>query len=206
MLPDQKLEADVQLALRKVDTLERDAKQLMTQIKSKTAVETAPDTAKGEQQPKAESAVGVQASELLQQSMEIARQEAIIDRDLKAYQERPRARYVAARTREVPFARYVEDWRQKVERHGELNYPAAARGLKLQAHLLVTVAIRKDGSLAGVSIERSSGHKVLDDGARHIVEAAAPFSSFPPYMARDTDVLYITRWWTFTSSGHLRTE
>jgi periplasmic protein TonB len=206
VLPDQKLEADVQLALRRVDTLEREAKQLMTQIQSKAAVETAPEASKAEPQPKAEAAAGVQTSDLLQKSFEIARQEAIIERELKAYQERPRARYVAARAKEVPFARYVEDWRQKVERIGEINYPLQARGLKLQAHLLVTVAVKSDGSLANVIVERSSGHKFLDESAKSIVQAAAPFSAFPPYMARDTDILYITRWWTFTSSGHLRTE
>ena len=206
VLPDQTVEADVQLALRRVDTLEREAKQLMTQIQSKAAVEAAPEVSKPDPQAKPEPAAGVQASDLMQKSFEIARQEAIIEREFRAYQARPRARYVAARAKEVPFARYVEDWRQKVERVGEINYPLEARGLKLQAHLLVTVAIKSDGSLANIIVERSSGFKFLDDGARRIVEMAAPFSAFPPYMARDTDVLYITRWWTFTSSGHLRTE
>jgi protein TonB len=206
VLPDQTREADVQLALRKVDALEHEAKQLMTQIRSKASIETAPEASKPDTQAKVEAAAGVQTSDLLQKSFEIARQEAIIERELKAYQERPRARYVAARAKEVPFARYVEDWRQKIERIGELNYPLQARGLSLQAHLLVTVAIRSDGSLANVVVERSSGFRFLDDGARRIVELAAPFSAFPPYMARETDVLYITRWWTFTSAGHVRTE
>ena len=41
------------------------------------------------------------------------------------------ARFVGARAEEYRLARYVEDWRAKIERVGNLNYPEAARALQL---------------------------------------------------------------------------
>ena len=206
VLPDQKLDSDVSLALRRVEKLERDAKQLMTQNKSKTKVETAPDAPKAPPQPEGEPTPGPQASEILQRSLEIARLEAQIARDMQAYQERPRKRFIGARAQEVRFARYVEDWRQKIERVGDLNFPQAARDQRLHGRLLVTVGIKADGSLESIDINRPSGQKVLDDGAKRIVQLASPFAAFPSEIAKDTDILYITRWWTFTSSERFQSE
>jgi protein TonB len=206
VLPDQKLESDVKLALKRVERLEREAKELMTQKQSTAVVETAPASPKAAPQPEAEAAPVPQGSDLLQRSIEIARLEAQIARDLNAYQERPRKRFIGARAQEVRFARYVEDWRQKIERVGDMNYPQAARDQRLQGRLLVTVGVKADGSLDSVDINRPSGFKVLDEGARRIVQLAAPFSAFPAEIAKDTDILYITRWWTFTSSDRFQSE
>ena len=63
----------------------------------------------------------------------------------------------------------------------------------------MTVAIRKDGSLVAAIIENSSGSPVLDAAARRIIKLAAPFPPFPPEIARDTDILEITRTWMFTN-------
>ena len=71
----------------------------------------------------------------------------------------PKRKFVGARTREYRFARYVEDWRIKVERIGNLNYPEAARKGKLYGNLQLTVSIRADGSLESIEINRSSGEK-----------------------------------------------
>jgi protein TonB len=206
VLADQKLESDVTLALKRVERLEREARQLMTQTRAKTVVESAPEPQKAAPQPEGETTPGPQASELVQRSLEIARLEAQIARDMNAYQERPRKRFIGARAQEVRFARYVEDWRQKIERVGDLNYPQAARDQRLQGRLLVTVGVKADGSLESIDINRPSGQKVLDEGARRIVQLAAPFSAFPASIAKDTDILYITRWWTFTSSDRFQSE
>lgn len=206
VIADQKLESDVQLALKRVERLEREAKQLMVQNKSKATVDTSPDAPKSPPQPEAEPSPAPEGSELLQRSLEIARLEAQIARDMNAYQERPRKRFIGARAQEVRFARYVEDWRLRIERIGDLNYPQAARDLKLRGRLMVTVGIKADGSLDSVDINRPSGFRALDEGAKHIVRQAAPFAAFPPEIAKDTDVLYITRWWTFTSSDRFRSD
>jgi len=122
------------------------------------------------------------------------------------YQKRPKRRFVGARAQEYRFARYVEDWRLKIERVGNLNYPEAARELKLYGSLLITVSIRSDGSVESVEINRSSGQKVLDAAALRIVEMSAPFAPLPPDIRRDTDILHITRTWTFTKGDELRSE
>ena len=64
---------------------------------------------------------------MMQRTLEAMRLEAQIAKDMDAYQKRPKRRFVGARAEEYRFARYVEDWRLKVERIGNLNYPEAAR-------------------------------------------------------------------------------
>ena len=200
-------DAEMQLALKRVEQLEREARQVLTQQKAAPAppVETAPPSKAA---PKAEPAEKPEpnATDLLQRSLEIARLEARIAREWQAYQERPRRKFIGARAQESRFARYVEDWRQKIERIGDLNYPPGAREQRLHGRLLVTVAIRSNGTVEEVSIDRSSGHKVLDEGARRIVQLAAPFAPFPPDIAKDVDVLHITRTWTFTTGDKFVSE
>ena len=119
-------------------------------------------------------------SELTQRTLEAMRLEARVTKDIEVYQQRPKRRFVGARAEEYRLARYVEDWRAKIERIGNLNYPEAARSLKLYGSLLLTVSIRSDGSVENVEINRSSGHRVLDAAAVRIVEMSAPFAAFPP--------------------------
>jgi protein TonB len=71
---------------------------------------------------------------------------------------------------------------------------------------VVTVAIKADGSVEQVDINVPSGHKVLDEAARRIVQLAAPFSAFPTDIAKDVDVLHITRTWTFTTGDRFVSE
>jgi protein TonB len=70
----------------------------------------------------------------------------------------------------------------------------------------VTVAIRADGTVEQIDINTPSGYKVLDDAAKHIVQLAAPFSPFPPDIAKDVDILHITRTWTFTTGDRFMSE
>ena len=93
--------------------------------------------------------------------------------------------------------------RLKVERIGNMNYQEAARQKKLYGSLLITVSIRSDGTLENVEINRSSGHRVLDAAAVRVVEMSAPYAAFPPDIRRDTDILHITRTWTFTKADEL---
>jgi len=147
----------------------------------------------------------VSGYDLLDSSAAVARIEAQIDKDLMDYASRPRKKFIGARAHEYRFAQYAEDWRQKIERVGTLNYPEAARG-KLYGSLLLSVTIRADGSVKSVEVQRSSGHKVLDDAARRIVELAAPYAAFPPDIRKDTDEIDIVRTWTFTNADMLQTS
>jgi len=98
--------------------------------------------------------------------------------------------------KDIQLAFYGEGWRQKVERIGSLNYPRISKNRHYDP-LVVTVSINSDGTLAGVRIERSSGHKEIDDAVRRIVEMSAPFAAFPPDLRRSYDVVDITRTWNF---------
>src|SRR6478735_3034593 len=117
--------------------------------------------------------------------------------ELKASEER-RKQFIGARTEEYRFATYIDRWRVKVERIGTMNYPQEARAKGIHASLQLTVGIKRDGEIESVEINRRSGHRFLDDAARRIVRMAAPFEPFPQDIRADTDILYITRTYTFT--------
>ena len=134
------------------------------------------------------------------------RLEALISKQQDDYQKRPKRKFVGARAKEYRYAMYVDSWRQKVEKVGNLNYPEAARDLKLYGQLQMTVSIRADGSIEDIEINRSSGHKVLDEAAKHIVALGAPYARFPDDVHREIDILSITRTWTFTKEDNLATE
>ncbi len=91
---------------------------------------------------------------------------------------------------------YQEAWRRKVMRIGTINYPIQARQEKIYGELRVAVKIRRDGSLQGIEIIRSSGHKVLDEATLRIVRMAAPFAPFPDEL-KEYDVIEIIRTWRF---------
>lgn len=140
---------------------------------------------------------------LAEMTRNMLRMEAEIARNIDQYNERPRKKNLGVRTDEYRFAQYMEDWRRKVERIGTLNYPEAARG-RLYGSLLLSVSINADGSVLKVEINRSSGHRLLDEAALRIVHLAAPYAAFPPDIRRDTDIIEITRTWTFTRRDALQ--
>jgi protein TonB len=146
------------------------------------------------------------ARDRVETSLEIARLEAQIRREYQAYQERPKRRFVGARATEYRFARYVDAWRRRIERVGNLNYPAEAKAKHIYGSLQLTVAIRANGEVESIEVNRSSGHKVLDQAAIRIVRLAAPFERFPDDIRVDTDILHITRTWTFTRGDQVVSE
>ena len=186
-------------AAQKVQQLEQDAKRMLTQLKSTHSV-------KQEKNPERKPAADDSGPDLVQRSLEIARLEAQIDKDYSAYQKMPRRTRIGARTQEYRFAQYVEDWRIKIERIGNLNYPEDARRNKIYGSLVLTVSIRADGSLESVNVDHPSGQRILDAAAIRIVKLAAPFAPLPPDIRKDTDVLSITRTWVFTPTNQLQGE
>ena len=187
----------------RVQALEREARELMQRAKSDHAIpETRPEPPAEARPPTPTPA----PTDLAARSLEMARLAARIDQQWDAYQKRPRRMFVGARAVEFTFARYVEDWRLKVERVGNLNYPEAARRNKLYGSLVLTVSINADGSVESVQIDRSSGSRILDAAAVNIVEMAAPYAPFPEEMRNKVDILGITRTWTFTRSDQLTSQ
>jgi protein TonB len=115
------------------------------------------------------------------------------------YNQHPHRRYIGANTQEYRFARYFKYWRVKTERIARLNYPREARG-KMYDTLVVTVSVKKDGSIEKVVINRPSKYSVLNEAVERIVRLGEPYAPFSPEIARDTDVLDITSSWTFTNN------
>ncbi len=188
---------DLVAAQQRVAELERRQREMMTQSGPSRVARVDAD------QPPQPVEPVFTGRDLATSARAMVRQEAEIARSIEEYNQRPKRKFIGARAEEYRFAQYVEDWRQKVERVGNLNYPEAARG-KLYGNLVLTVAIRSDGSLERVELNRSSGHKLLDEAALRIVRLAAPFAAFPDNVRRDTDILEITRTWSFTGADQIQ--
>ena len=205
-----KIKAQEAREQKRVDELTKQAQELMTQINSMNKIESNPtqnaaaaEPEEGDQKSKAKS---LDRATLTAAALEMDRLSALIDKQQSEYEKRPKRKFIGARTKEYRFAMYVESWRQKVERIGNMNYPEAAKAQKLYGQLRMTVSIKADGSIEDVVVDKSSGSKILDDAAKRIVELAAPYSRFPEDIKKDTDILSITRTWTFTQEDQVATE
>lgn len=136
---------------------------------------------------------------------ERARLSAEISRAWQEYQKRPQRKFLNARTQEYKYAVYVDAWRSKVERVGNLNYPEEAKRRRLSGRLMLDVAVNADGSISAINVRRSSGQALLDAAAARIVRLAAPFPPFPADIRSEADILHITRTWKF-NENRLATE
>jgi protein TonB len=183
----------------RVKQLEQEAKRLLTQIKSNYSV---PKEAETNQSVSNLS----RGEDLATRALEMARLDAEISKNIDTYEKLPKRKFIGARTQEYRYAQYIEDWRSKIERVGNMNYPQQARDQKIYGRLTLTVSIRSDGSVDSVEISRTSGQRILDAAAMRIVKLAAPYAVFPPEIRKETDILSITRTWTFTNNDHLESE
>lgn len=174
-------------------------KVLTKQQPDKPKIETAP-----EKRPEPPEEKKVTAAQLLASTTrEISRLTAELDRKTHAYAKRPRRKTLSARTQEYKYANYLDAWRRKVERVGNLNYPDEAKRRKLYGNLVLHVAIRPDGSVKSINVRKSSGHKLLDDAAMRIVKLSAPFAPFPAEIRQETDIIDIIRTWQFRNNDQL---
>ena len=140
-------------------------------------------------------------ADLQQQIVDV---EAELDEQNKLYAKRPKARFITASTQRTPDALYLDAWTKKIEKFGNLNYPDKARRNKLEGQLILSVALSPDGHIIDVIIRKSSGHKILDDAAKRIVELAAPFAAVPKDVLQGNNRLVITRTWQFSHSSGKR--
>ena len=193
---------DLADAQRRMQQLEAQQQRLLAQARESRARVPAENP---RPEPAEEPASQPSGRDLADLALAAIRLQAQIERQIDAYQKRPRKKFIGANATEYRFAQYEEDWRIKVERIGTLNYPPEARG-KLYGNLRLTVAIQADGTVASIELDRSSGLKVLDEAAFKIVRMATPFAAFPPDIRRDTDLLVITRTWFFGQGDKIWTE
>lgn len=207
-----KLKANKEQEEKRVAQLEKQSEALLTQLKSdnKVAFNRAKQSVVSALEPDSVqenvSSRQLNRDELVAASLEIDRLEAQIAKQQEAYQKRPKRRFLGARAKTAEDALYLEAWRQKVERIGNMNYPTAASAQKLYGTLRLTVSIRADGSVEDITIDKSSGSNLLDEAAINIVNLAAPYAKFSNEMKKTTDILGITRTWTFTNDDALHTQ
>ncbi len=96
---------------------------------------------------------------------------------------------------------YVRQWIDKIERTGLKNYPNEALRRGIEGSLVLTVLLLPDGTIRELKIAQSSGHKILDDAAIHIVRRVGTFAPFSAEMRKHYDQLEITRKWQFSKDG-----
>jgi protein TonB len=116
----------------------------------------------------------------------------------KKYAERPIIHFIdAVSAKSAVEAKYTNDWIQRVESIGNLNYPEDARKDRITGKLVLNVLLNNTGEVLDVRIAISSGNKVLDEAAKQIVTISSPFPKFPAEMKQEYDQLMITRTWSF---------
>ena len=146
------------------------------------------------------------AAELINRSYQLSGLIANLDNTDNNRSRKGRKRAVSASIHRASDALYLDTWRRKIERIGNLNYPEKAKQDKIYGNLTLKVALNKDGTINQLSITESSGKKLLDDAALRIVRLAAPFPPLTKEMTKDTDILEIIRVWRFQPDYKLKTN
>jgi protein TonB len=136
----------------------------------------------------------------IERDMRMARLAAEIHLRSERYARRPKRKFVSASTAEYVWAGYLREWVDRVERVGNLNYPDEARRRRLSGQVVITIAIRRNGSVERADIVQSSGIALLDASALRIARIAEPYAPLPR-TSEDPDILHVTRTWQFQPEG-----
>lgn len=159
---------------------------------------------KNKPQPQSQPAPTFDSSQL---SAEIASLEAQLSQNIQQYAKRPRvSRQNTAATMRDISAWYRDEWRKKVERVGNLNYPEEARRQRIHGSLRMLVVVDRNGSVQELRVLESSGHTVLDEAAMRIVRLSAPFAPFAGELAKHFDQVEIIRTWRFERGDRLSSQ
>ena len=140
--------------------------------------------------------------EKIDRDIEMARLAAEIQLRSQQYAKRPKRKFVSASTKEYAWAQYLRGWVDRVERVGNLNYPDEARRRRIGGLVVISVAVRRDGSVDSTRIIQSSHVPMLDNAALRIVKLSEPFAPLPKTQD-DPDILHVTRTWQFLPGGEL---
>ncbi|NWG76083.1 MAG: TonB family protein [Rubrivivax sp.] len=203
-------EADPEAAEARVKQLEKQRDQLMTQLQSRFAADSAPQAS-----PQKE----INSADLMRQASLYTKELARISQQVEEDQKRPKREFLGSSAKRYVYARYVEDWAAKVERIGNLNYPEEARRQRIYGSLQMTACINSDGTVQEIIYNKPSDREVLNQAAERIINLGAPYAPFSremrqaiwqskttaPFMDQGGKeiVLCITRTWMFTRSDQL---
>jgi protein TonB len=141
----------------------------------------------------------------IEHDAQMARLAAEIHLRSELYAKRPKRKFVSASTHEYAWANYLRAWVDRAERVGNLNYPDEARRKRLSGQVVISVAVRRDGTVEQSRIIQSSGVPLLDSTALRIVTLSAPFPPLPS-TEENVDILHVTRTWVFLPGGEVRDQ
>ncbi|KFN48917.1 TonB family protein [Arenimonas composti] len=142
--------------------------------------------------------------ELVEQDLEIARLAAEIERKQEQRARRPNRKFITGSTREYAYAAYLRAWDEHVERIGNLNLPQDTLRRGLNGAAIITVSVRRDGSVEDVVVTTPSGVPALDRAAIRAVRLAEPFPTLPR-TGDNVEILHITRTFIYTN-GQVASE
>ena len=117
-----------------------------------------------------------------------------------------RIKSISSKTTDYIYRLYFEAWRQKVEQIGAMNYPKEASEMGMFGSLRLTVVIDSEGMIRKLNINKSSGHKELDEAAMNIVKLGEPYARFPAKILKEVDLISITRKWKFTEQENFYSQ
>lgn len=141
----------------------------------------------------------------IDRDVEMARLAAEIHQQSERYAKRPSRKFVSASTKEYVWAAYLRQWVDRVERVGNLNYPDEARRRRLKGQVVISVSLRRNGTIERTDIVRSSGIALLDASALRIARLAEPYPPLPKTQ-ENPDILHVTRTWNFLPGGSMVDE
>ena len=184
-------------AQRKVESMQNQQMQLLTQIKKAIAALPPPDLRKPATNPEQ-----VEQEEKRRQLVKIL---AEIEKRINEENARPKKRYISPATREEAYAVYYDALRRKVEDKGTENFPEQG-GKKLYGELIMIVTVNHDGRVLSTEVVQGSGKPALDRRAEAIARAAAPFGRFTPEMRAKADQVAMVARFKFTREQTLETS
>ncbi|ADZ93229.1 energy transducer TonB [Marinomonas mediterranea] len=140
-------------------------------------------------------------------SSDIASLEALLDQQRQAYAKRPRIRRLTSVSAKSALdAEYLDNWRKRIERIGNIHYPSEAKRQNLFGQLRLAVILQPNGYVDEIDVLQSSGLRILDDAAMRIVRLSEPFAPFPIEMKKEVDKLEIIRTWKFVPGNQLQSR
>lgn len=107
----------------------------------------------------------------------------------------------ATNARAALYTSYLRGWQGRIELIGTAQFAALVPAFIKRGHLTLSVTLKRDGSVADISIVKRSSHPALDAAALKIIHTAAPFPPFPPELRAHRAELTFTYRWNFIRNG-----
>ena len=184
-------------AQRKLESMQEQQTQLLTQIKKQLSTMAVPD-------PKL-SANDPARTEREEKRRQLSKILAEIEKRINDENAKPKKRYISPSTREELYAVYYDSLRRKIEDKGTVNFPEQA-GKKIYGELTMIVTVNFDGRILATEVVQTSGNLTLDRRAQAIVKGTGPFARFTEAMRAKADQIVVVSRFRFTRDETLETR